>query len=356
MFSITPAFHTIGDQFQAILFSHLLPSNEDALVKYLNDFSQQARKLTAFGVVFLMASAYFMLKNIEHTFNAIWAVPRERRGLSNFLLYWAILSLGPLLLGLALAMNTYLLSLSNFVGNYDSYDIVDQIFVWLPSLLTASAFTLLFVAVPNCKVRFKHAALGGLLTMLAFELFKKGFALMVASSSLNFIYGAFAIVPLFLMWINLSWMVILGGAVFVRSISLYQVGLKDRKYPDFFGCLLVLWEFHIASYMGNSVSNTQVQQLGLSADQWQRISEILLSKNIICANQQNGFVLSRDLAHLTLAELKEMLKISKRLPVNRTHLEGLPWLSHAEEYLGELDTAEEERLNVSIEAFFEARS
>lgn len=355
MFSIIPAFKAVGDQFQSMVFSHLLPSNEQIIVQYINDFSHQARKLTAFGVGFLMVSAYFMLKNIEKNFNDIWNVPRERRGVANFLLYWAILSLGPLLLGLALLMNTYLMSLRIFVDHYDSYNVADQLFEWLPWVLTAAAFTLLYVAVPNCKVRVSHAAIGGVLTLLVFELFKQGFGWMVTHSSLKLIYGAFAVVPLFLLWINLSWMVILGGAVFVRSIGLYQIGLKDRGYPDFFGCLLVLWQFHLASFKGDSVKNTQLLHLGLSTDQWQRVREVLLDNNVITANQQNEFVLCRDLARLSLCELKQFMGMPPRLPADQRQLQQLPWLTSAHRHLGELDALEDERLRLSVEDFFEGR-
>jgi membrane protein len=353
MFSIIPAFHAFGDKFQNIIFSNILPSNEQIVIKYIKDFSHQARKLTVFGVLFLMASAYFMLKNIEKNFNDIWNVERERKGISNFLLYWAILSLGPLLLGLALGMNTYLISLRIFVGHYDSFDIVDRVFEWLPWLLTAAAFTLLFVAVPNCKVSIRHAAVGGLLTTIAFELSKLAFAWLVSISSLKFIYGAFAVVPLFLLWINLSWMLILGGAVLVRSISLYQAHLKDRRYPDFFGCLLVLWQFHQASFKGESITNTQLLHLGLSTDQWQRLREALLRNNVISTNQQNEFVLSRDLARLNLNEVRQFLGAIERLPRDRSQLTELPWLANAEVYLGQLDIHEQERLNVSVEDFFD---
>lgn len=353
VFSVIPAFRTVGDTFQAFIFSHLLPSNEQLIAKYLSNFSHQARKLTVFGVIFLLASAYFMLKNIEKTFNAIWNVPRERKGIANFLLYWAILSLGPLLLGLAMLMNTYLMSLRIFFDHHESLDFVSQLFAWLPWLLTAAAFTLLFAAVPNCKVQISHAAIGGLLTMIAFELLKKGFGWVVSHSSLNLIYGAFAVVPLFLLWINLSWMLILGGAVFVRNIHLFQIGLKDRHYPDFFACLLVLWQFHLASFKGDSITNTQMLHMGLSTDQWRRLREMLLVNKIIAATQQNEFVLSRDLARLTLADVRQLLAIPAYLPTAQEVLNNLPWLAAANQHLGQLDALEYERLNISLEAFFD---
>lgn len=355
MFSIIPAFQDLGEQFQAVLFANILPSNQEIVVQYIRDFSEQARKLTVFGVALLMTSAYFMLKNIEHYFNAIWNVPRERRGISNFLLYWAILSLGPLLLGMALAMNTYLISLRMFFDNYYSLNLLEPLFEWLPRLLTAAAFTLLFAAVPNCKVRISHAAAGGVLTTLCFELCKQGFAWMVTNSSLSFIYGAFAAVPLFLIWINLSWMLVLGGAVFVRAIGLYQVHVKDRHYPDFFGCLLVLWQFYVASFKGRQVTNTQLLHLGLSTEQWQRLRELLLNNNVISSNQQNEFVLSRDLTRLTLNDIKQFLGSPSLLPEDVSHVQNIPWLAHAQQHLGALDAIEDERLSMTVEDFFEAR-
>lgn len=355
MFSIIPAFSSVGDQFQALIFSQLLPGNEQVISKYLSDFSAQARKLTALGVIFLMFSAYFMLKNIEQNFNGIWSVQRERRGVSNFLLYWAILSLGPLLVGLAVFMKTYLIALRAFVGHYQSLSLLDVAFEWIPWLLTAAAFTLLFVAVPNCKVRFKHAAIGGVATLLVFELIKSGFTFMVSHSSFKLIYGAFAVVPLFLLWVNISWMVILGGAVLVRSIELYQVDMKDRGYPDFFGCLLVLWQFHEASHKGNSVANHDLLHLGLSSDQWQRIREVLLSNTVIATTQQNEFVLSRDLARLSLNDVRSMLGEKDLLPVNTAQVENLPWFPNAKLHLGYVDNLENERFNLSVEAFFDGR-
>lgn len=353
MFSLIPAFKSVGDQFQALLFSQLLPGNEQIISKYLSDFSQQARKLTAFGIVFLMASAYFMLKNIEQNFNNIWNVERERRGVANFLLYWAILSLGPLLLGLAVFMKTYLIALRTFVGHYESLSFMDYVFEWLPWLLTASAFTLLFVAVPNCKVRFKHAAIGGVITLLVFELVKFGFSFLVSHSNFKLIYGAFAVVPLFLLWVNASWMVILAGAVLVRSIELFQVNLRDRGYPDFFACLLVLWQFHRASDKGSSVANHELLNMGLSSSQWQRIREALLANNVIVNTQLNEFVLRRDLARLTLNDVRAFVGEVGRLPADQKQLEFLPWLDNAQEYLGSLDDAASERFSLSVEAFFD---
>jgi len=149
-------------------------------------------------------------------------------------------------------------------------------------------------------------------------------------------------------------MIILGGAVVVRGIGLFQVDAKDRGYPDFFGCLLVLWQFHKASEKGESIANHQLLQLGLSTDQWQRIREVLLNGHVIATTQQNEFVLSRDLARLSLQNVKNLLGENPRMPLDQTRVQDLPWFNNAQQLLGELDALESGRLSLSVEDFFEA--
>ena len=116
MLSAVPAFQDTGEQIQSFIFRNFVPSAGDALQQYLREFTTQARKLTWIGVAVLAATAFWMLVTIEKTFNTIWRVRQPRRGVSSFLLYWAILSLGPLLLGGGFAISTYFTSLSLISG------------------------------------------------------------------------------------------------------------------------------------------------------------------------------------------------------------------------------------------------
>jgi membrane protein len=352
MFSIIPAFQGLGDELQQMIFARVLPETGQELITYLREFSNQARNLTVFGIIFLVISAYVMLTNIEKTFNAIWGGLRGRKGVANFLLYWAVLSLGPLLLGVGLAMSTYLASLKLFMGAYDTLGILAVVFKVVPSIMTVAAFTLLFVTVPNCKVPFLHGLIGGVVTTLVFEILKSLFGWVVSKSSIALIYGAFAFVPLFLLWINVIWMVILGGAVLVRTISIYQIGLKDRRYPDLLAALLVLWQFHQASIKGQSLNEPGLINTGLSNEQWQRVRAALQQARVIAITNQDEFVLSRDLNHLTLAQLANMLAVPRQLPQDTSKLEGLPWFSALERHLGEVDRATAEHFAVSVAQVF----
>ncbi|MDG2284093.1 MAG: YihY family inner membrane protein, partial [Alphaproteobacteria bacterium] len=110
MFSLVPAFNEVGSQVEAFIFSKFLPSSGQEISQYLTEFSSQARKLSAAGVIILMVTSFLMLGNIEKTFNHIWATTGGRKGLAGFFVDGAILSLGPLLLAAGLLMKTYLVS------------------------------------------------------------------------------------------------------------------------------------------------------------------------------------------------------------------------------------------------------
>lgn len=353
MFSIIPAFQDLGDQLQQMIFVHLLPEAGQELVGYLQDFSKQARNLTIVGVLFLVGSAYVMLTEIEQNFNIIWGGLRGRKGVANFLLYWAVLSLGPLLLGVGLAMSTYLVSLRLVMDAYDGLGLIALVFKVAPMLLTVAAFTLLFITVPNCKVPFTHGLIGGVVTALVFELLKVLFTLVVKNTSVTLIYGAFAIVPLFLLWVNLIWTVILGGAVLVRTITIYQIGRRDRGYPDLLASLLVLWEFHQASIQGKRLGDRDLLSTGLSEEQWQRIRSALHRHQIIATTNQDDFVLCHDLRYLTLEQLTGMLSLPQQMPKEVGKLQELPWFAGMQNHLGQIDQFVSRHLSVSVMDLFE---
>lgn len=358
MFSLIPAFQDLGDELQALLFQHLLPNSEQDLGKYLQSFSEQARQLTAFGFGFLLVSAYLMLKNIEENFNAIWGVTRGRRGVANFLLYWAILSLGPLLLGVALAMSTYLVSFRLLVGTYDNLGLVEWVLQFAPWVLTWVAFTLLFVAVPNCKVRVSHAMVGGAVTTLGFQGLKAAFGWIVSHSSFSLVYGAFAALPLFLLWVNLIWTVVLGGAVVVHTINAYQIGLRDRNYPDLMAALLVLWRCYEAAKQGASLPERVLIQLGLAAEQWQRISQALVRHRILTTNYQGEFLLSKNLQLVSLRQLIDMIELPNRsafqVPAEQEALLALPWGGTALELLTQADQQMQGLYAITLGELFDA--
>lgn len=356
MFSAIPAFQGLGEDVQSMIFANMVPETGQELLGHLQEFSQQARRLTIVGVAFLVASAYFMLANIEKNFNSVWGIVQGRRGISKFLLYWAVLSLGPLLLGAGLAMSTYLASLRLFMDGYEALGLITWIFEFTPWLLTTATFTLLFAAVPNCRVPLKHALVGGLVTALVFELLKAVFGVIVANSSLSSIYGAFAIVPLFLLWVNLTWVVILAGAVLVHTIGMYQITLRDRGYPDLVAAMVVLWHFYRRSSEGRGMDDSEVLQLGLSSDQWRRVREALQRAHWIVVTNQGDFVLCRDLHKEKVGQLVSLLDLPTLVPTGSDGLQKLPWYPSFAQRLEAIDQYAEEQLDITLAEVFDSTS
>ncbi len=352
MFSLFSVFDGVAMQLQNLIFSHFVPQTGGEVQKYLSNFSSQARSLTGFGVGILVITAYLMLTNIEKTFNTIWGVKKARRGLSSFLLYWAVLSIGPLLLGAGLVMSTYLLSLKLVVSEFDQLGVSTLLFRLLPIAMTSAAFTLLFAAVPNCRVPIRDAAIGGVLTALCFEALKMVFAVIVAKSSIKLVYGAFAAVPLFLMWINLLWTIILSGAVFVRTLA--EKGYKNRasRLTTLAAVLRCLAIFRERSLTGMHVSDRDCVATGVSLVQWQHLRDLLTSNNWIAVTDNGNYVLCRDLARANLWDLAKMVNMNVNEPIP-DKIEGEPhwWADYAQRLRDSLQQSRA-AFDVSLEEFY----
>lgn len=307
MFSLIPAFQEVGGQVESWIFSKVLPSSGQEITSYLTEFSAQARKLSSAGALILILTSYLMLANIEKTFNHIWGTDGGRRGLSGFLLYWAILSLGPLLLAAGMLMKTYLLSFQLMVDEVDALGLSQYIFAYLPWLLTWIALSLLFVAVPNCKVNGRHAVVGGLLTTVLFESAKALFGILVAHSSYTSVYGAFAVIPLFLLWIYLLWVLILIGAEFVRSLETFSMHGRGKKLPDLTATLMILWHCWQNQHRGDSLSDRQMVAAGIDAEHWKTLRTELLQHRVIEQTVSGRYVLIRDLGTVSLNDVCDWL-------------------------------------------------
>lgn len=306
MLSFIPDFQGLDEKFQSLMFNYFLPEVSQGLQEYINSFLVQARKLSWFGLAILIVTSYMMLVNIEKAFNKIWGTVGRRRGLTSFLLYWAILSLGPLLIGVGLWMNAYLLSYQWLVDEYDTLGLLATLFQVLPLLLTWVVATLLFVAVPNCRVRFYDALLGGLLTTLLFEGLQVVFGVVVAHSSFRTVYGAFAVVPLFLLWIYLVWTLLLIGAELVRGCETFKTEVQGYHFPNLIAALLVLYRAYTLQQRGAGVTDRDMLKAGIDQQHWQGLRNMMLENNLLAVSAKGQYLVTRDLRRVTIAEIVSM--------------------------------------------------
>jgi membrane protein len=304
MLSAIPAFQGMGEQIQSFVFHNFVPSSGETVQEYLKGFIQQARKLTWFGVLFLAVTAFAMLVNIEKAFNAIWHVRQPRRGVSSFLLYWAILSLGPLLLGVGFAVSTYVASLSLVSGPHAVVG-AQTLLRFMPIVSSVAAFTLLYATVPNTRVPVPHALAGGLFAAVLFEIAKLLFSRFVGFfPGYWIIYGAFAAVPLFLLWVFVSWLIVLFGAELVCNLSSTR-RWQRQSLPRLLVVLGILRVFHQYQQRGEPVRYVDAQREGwrLPEDEWAEVTDFLEQEQLICRTNTEGWVLCRDLEHYSLSQL-----------------------------------------------------
>ena len=230
LFTAFPLFTQFSDALQAFMTNSLMPPTlSDTIMTYLNEFAAQASRLTAIGGGFLVLTVVFLIMSVESALNTIWQVERQRRVTHRALVYWAVITLGPVLTGASLYATAFLTRESQ--GLLANTPIFLAIALkLLPLLLGALAFAALFIVVPNTRVNRGDALVGGVISALILETMKSGFAYYVSSfSTYTMIYGAFAALPVFLIWVYLCWLGILIGALVAANLPLLRLGRLDPK-------------------------------------------------------------------------------------------------------------------------------
>ena len=325
--SALPAADNIEDKLSEFLLQFLLPESSTQVIEYLSTFISQARSLTAFGVIILLVSAILMLRNVEKAFNDIWRNRANRRPLASFLLYWAVLSLGPAAIGFGLGIRAYLFAATNDWGGVDLYGLGSVLISLLPFVISAMGLTFLYVVVPNCQVPLRHAMIGGVFAAVTFTVARMLFTAVMAQSSYTLVYGAFAAVPLFLLWIYVTWIIVLIGGVLAHSLSAYQTD-EQAQTPSLMKALDILYLFWRAQRKGLGIAELEVLSAndvlpgGIDADSWRRIRDILISEQLLKRLDRGHYLLSRDLHHFTLAELAELLRAE---PTYVLPEQAMPW-------------------------------
>lgn len=249
IFTTFPLFNTFRSSLEAYFIQNLMPKAiANTILGYLNQFAAQAKRLSAVGAVALIATAVAMLAMIDKSFNRIWRVRRARPLPQRILIYWAAVTLGPLLIGISITVTSYLFTATTGAVGYAPT--LGGVFNTLLSLaLTGGAFTLLYMAVPNRLVDWRDAACGAALAAIAFEITKRMFAIFVAKfPTYTVVYGALAAVPIFLVWIYLGWFITLTGAVVAAGLPVvkherwWHVATPGSAFVDAMALLGLLYE------------------------------------------------------------------------------------------------------------------
>ena len=219
VFSLFPVFQDWRGEVESFVFKNFVPTLGESIQGYLIRFVENATNMTSLGLVVLFLVALLLISSIDHTLNHIWRVRKNRRQLVSFSIYWVVLTLGPVLIGISLLTTSYLFSLTGFEDN--TLLAVRKLFLaFLPYLGSFSSFLLIYLLVPHTRVHFWSALSGAMIAAILFELSKSAFALYFTHFPVyKEIYGALAIIPLLFVWIFISWVVILVGAQIAASLD-----------------------------------------------------------------------------------------------------------------------------------------
>ena len=310
--SVIAAFPVSADlyeQIKAVVLANLLPESAAKVFSvYMVQFSENAARLSALGFAFLVLTSLVLMHTINCAFHAIWHVSKQRPLLYRLVVYWAVLTVGPLLVGGSISVTSYLASFS--LGLVKHAPLLDMMALnFAPLLLTTAALTLLYQALPNRHVPWIHALIGAVAAGAVFELMKNNlFAVYIVHfASYRLVYGAFASFPIFLLWVYLSWLVVLAGAVLTASLSYWEGAawrVERRPGHRFYQALRVLHVLYRNHETGEVASSLQLSaQLGMGPDEVEDVLDQLDTANWVHRVAGSGWVLTKSPRQIKVREV-----------------------------------------------------
>lgn len=302
-----PVFDQAVDALQKFVFQNFLPDARgvDTIAEQITSFTQNAGRLTAIGTAFFVVTAVMLMLTIDDALTRIFRVQRRRPLLQRILMYWGVLTLGPVLIGGSLSSTSFAVGASFGVLNL-TY-IAEAVLRVLPFVFTCAALTLLYAVVPYRYVELRHAFAGALAAGIAFEVAKRAFATYLAwFPTYRLIYGAFATIPIFLIWLYISWLVVLAGAAFAAVLPGYHgASLERRRAPgqDLADALAVLAILTRAHAEGTVVRLRHLaRRLQVLPYRCERVLERAASLGWAVRTDKDGWVLSHDPGTISVAD------------------------------------------------------
>jgi membrane protein len=314
VFAALPASKLLMARIHAFLGEQVLPpAVADTILRYVERFSTQAAGLTAAGLAVLAVTAIALMATIERAFNTIWRVRRNRPLGVRVVVYWGALTLGPILMGASLWATSYVLAQSlGYVSRVPGA--ADALVALVPFASIATAFTLLYLLVPNRTVRFRDALVGGVVAAVLFELMKRGMTFYLARvPTYAAVYGAFAVVPIFLLWLYTSWVVTVLGAVIAAMLPEYGLlrGRSDESAAAMFrDAVSVLRELVAAQRV--SVTRTPIElarRARVPLDRTEEVLERVATPGWVSQGEGDRWTLSCDADRVTLADVYRLFVV-----------------------------------------------
>ncbi|MBQ7626065.1 MAG: YihY family inner membrane protein [Rhodocyclaceae bacterium] len=326
LFSKFPAFSELGEALGTFLQSNVLPPAASQIVTtYALQFSEKAAGLTLFGTFGLIITTLLLLGTIEKVLNAIWGVHQLRPWLTRMMIYWVVLSLGPLALGGSVYATSRLAAQTvGMIGQQAGEGFSILMATLMPVCLLGLLFAFLYFSVPNARVRISHALIGGLAAGAGFVFMQQAFAHFLAKfPTYTLIYGTFAVLPIFLVWLYLSWLVVLLGALITAALpSFFERRAIAPQVPGqevwcAINMLCALASVRLGT--GGALSfEALYAQAGASRDATGAILEDMRNYGWVARTDEQGWVLA------IAPEVLRLREIVARFALDAAHWQALP--------------------------------
>ena len=347
IFAAFPAFENMKGELQSFVFQNFVPEIGSVVYDHIEKFTVKTGELTAVGVVFLGVTSVMLLSSINGTFNAIWRVRESRPLVGRMLVYWAVLTLAPILFGASLSLSSYLFAAAQATGVEQYTGPLSRLAGFLPLVLQVAGFSILYLVMPSSPVRRRDALIGGLTAGLLFELLKKGFGLYIKSfPTYETLYGALSAFPILLVWMYVAWAVVLLGAELTAAMPEWRAGVRRVRESTIpaarllAAALSMLHALHVTSLRGGGLSMRRMARAAPAAPDALAIAQDMLEKHrYIARGAQGQWLLGRDLDSVTLGDLKRDLE----LDLDIADLRGIPqrgWGHRYRQVIQDLNTAE----------------
>jgi len=303
--SAFPQFGKWSAQITDFIFANFVPSTGAAVQGYLTDAASKATQLTTAGLIGLVIGALVLMHSVEQTFNQIWRAPKRRRRIGQLVVYWTVLTLGPLLAAGSLSLSSEL-----FGDRSPGPWFVEWSTYALPVGVTWVCIALAYYVVPNAPMRSRNVLFGSLLATIMFEAAKHGFASFLAHANYGTLYGPLSAVPVLLVWIYVSWAVVLLGASISASLAAFRFQPAALRVPaglEFAALLRCLRAITTHAGRGTPLERDQLAALqpGLTDEQLERFLELLRQIGLAQRSEKGALVPLRDARSVDLREAFE---------------------------------------------------
>jgi membrane protein len=355
--SAFPIFAPMRARLLALVFQNFVPEIGEQAAYWFQYFASSAGQTTAIGIIGIAATGILLLATVEDQLNLIWRATRARPWVQRVLTYWTLMTLGPLMLGLSLSLSTYFEIAARHVGF--GTEIMAVAGGWLaslarllPALFELVTCTLLYCLIPNCAVRWRDGLLGAVIATAAIEILKIGFSIYIGVSSFyRTVYGALAAIPIFLLWMYISWLAVMLGAVVAANLPNWRV--DERLVRLSAGgvrlgfSLALLAALARAQRRGLACGTPEIAgELGVATSVIDEHLQRLTRGGFAAHTQSGAWVLAWNLESATLHDLYDALDLP--LAGSWSGQTGAPWQQQVAPAMDRIITAETAAMQVTI--------